>query len=439
MGTILFSRREFDNDTISMRLWLKSLDLIDCLQPRNSQFRMAASGQLQVTGEKSVNQEEVRDSNGKMNWDGLCSTTKHPGMYETTTMFAKRVEDASKKCSLYLWKIINNNESPPGLVEVKCDVKTNSQEYDVRFRSFEVQWNPSTVIAVQRFLGRLRKETEAISIQFNEILENSEQRSNEEYTATATQDEVTVSANIQIDRLKVCLNKEHQCRRLLELSLSDCSATIMQSEIGMTVEASIRDLSAIDTDRYNDATSSQHEIQEENRNVISVLKQSNEGEVCDFFRVAYKKFGKATPREARKDVPKWVLEQANRPDEIDDFLSVTLAATRFTYLKERTEEILDYLSNGLPGRGMGATSRAAKGFISRRIQSKSFLQIQVHSPRIDIPQHAMETIGVAMKLGTLSGGYESADTHLLNTLWFSRRCGCEQLVRRTTDSAKRKG
>ena len=40
---------------------------------------------------------------------------------------------------------------------------------------------------------------------------------------------------------------------------------------------------------------------------------------------------------------------------------------RFTYLKERTDELLDYLSNGLPGKGMGATSRAAKGFSSERI------------------------------------------------------------------------
>jgi hypothetical protein len=57
------------------------------------------------------------------------------------------------------------------------------------------------------------------------------------------------------------------------------------------------------------------------------------------------------------DIPEWVLSLASSYEEIDDFFTVTMAATRFTCIRETTEEILDYLSNGLPPNGLGATSR----------------------------------------------------------------------------------
>jgi hypothetical protein len=169
----------------------------------------------------------------------------------------------------------------------------------------------------------------------------------------------------------------------------------------MTVEGKIGDLFALDADSHSEGGTDQGCITDKNRNVLSVLVTKNGHESSgQFLHILYKTFSKASKSEVEPDVPEWVLSRVQSPTDIDDFLSLTVASTRFTYLKERTEEILDYLSNGLPGKGMGATSRAAKGFITRRIQTKSFLQVRVNSPQIYIPQHESAEKGLVLKLGT---------------------------------------
>jgi hypothetical protein len=119
-----------------------------------------------------------------------------------------------------------------------------------------------------------------------------------------------------------------------------------------------------------------------------------------FLEVHYRTFKKKlSATELGKQVPAWVQSHVSETGEIDDFLSLTVAAYQFTYLRERTDEILDYLSNGLPGKGMGATSRAAKGFLSKRILTKSFLELRVDSPQVIVPQHEASCDGVILKLG----------------------------------------
>jgi hypothetical protein len=61
------------------------------------------------------------------------------------------------------------------------------------------------------------------------------------------------------------------------------------------------------------------------------------------------------------------------------------------------------LSNGLPGKGMGVTSRAAKGFLKKRILTKSFLELHVNSPQVFVPQHEVSEDGIALKLGKFYG------------------------------------
>ncbi|KAL3910470.1 MAG: hypothetical protein SGILL_007675, partial [Bacillariaceae sp.] len=168
------------------------------------------------------------------------------------------------------------------------------------------------------------------------------------------------------------------------------------------IECSLRDLAATDKDRYTFGTREEKFITDEIRNVVSVLRRDSGSNTGQFLHIVYKKFSKQAPSTVRDDIPKWILSHFASEGGIDDVLSVKIASTRITYLKERTDEILDYLSNGLPGKGMGATSRAAKGFISRRIQSKSFLQLQINSPQIYIPQHELETRGFSLRLGDVS-------------------------------------
>jgi hypothetical protein len=153
-------------------------------------------------------------------------------------------------------------------------------------------------------------------------------------------------------------------------------------------------------------------ITTKNRNILQVhssLKEDADEETRQefsssrhaFLQVRYKTFRKRlSPSIILEEVPNWVRSHVSESGEIDELLSVSVAALQFTYLRERTEEILDYLSNGLPGKGMGATSRAAKGFIEKRILTKSFLELCIDSPQVIVPQHECLHGVIMLKLGT---------------------------------------
>jgi hypothetical protein len=347
------------------------------------------------------------NSTRKMPWKDFA--TKYDGKknFELSEPFWKRMNETSRECSHYLWG--EGGEGPtPGLIEIACKFTENCySEYDIRFRKFAVQWNPSTIIAIQRFLGRLRKESEVIAgqvvrNQFEGIIDGSKiDQKSQIKTASDTAGVNATRVNIRIDSLTVCMNKEHQQRRLLELTLSSCNVVMHSSEQGINMKGEIGDLSAFDSDHYVINGLDQDSITKKNRKVLTVLTDTGVENSGKFLHIHYKTFTKKATSVSKGDVPEWVKSNLPSPDDIDDFLSLTIAATRFTYLKERTAELLDYLSNGLPGKGMGATSRAAKVFISRRIQTRSFLQLRVNSPQIYVPQHEMAEQGLGLKLGKL--------------------------------------
>ncbi len=86
-------------------------------------------------------------------------------------------------------------------------------------------------------------------------------------------------------------------------------------------------------------------------------------------------------------------------DKIDDFLSIHVASLRFNFLRDRTAEIIDYLTNGVPGKGMGATFRAATGFIRRRIKTRRFLDLSLDSPEVTVPSNRSSEDGFMLYLG----------------------------------------
>ncbi len=379
-----------------MKLWLDCLDLFDCLQPINSPFRNAASSHSKVMGIRTVSTGSV---SRKMPWKDFA--TKYDGSrnFEPSQSFLKRIRETSQECSHYLWG--EGGEGPtPGLIELACKFnESGHQEYDIRFRKFAVQWNPSSVIAIQRFLGRLRKESKLIA---GQVVRNQFDDIKKHQKDTNSVSNTSIRANVKIDSLTVCMNKEHQHRRLLELTLSSCNAVMHSCEEGITMEGEIGGLSALDRDNYAIYGLDQDSITKKNRNVLAVLAGDGAQNSRKFLHVYYRTFTKKATTVSKADVPEWIKSNLASPDDVDDFLSLTIAATRFTYLKERTDELLDYLSNGLPGKGMGATSRAAKGFISRRIQTRSFLQLRVNPSQIYVPQHEMAEQGLGLNLGTLS-------------------------------------
>jgi hypothetical protein len=422
LGKMLFSRETTDNNTSEMHFWLESLDLYDCLQSPSSPFRNAASGnsdgmQLYGSDEMGRHLDTPTASDSclsarKIPWSSFATKESDKIGFTISPEFETQIDHVSALCSQY-FSLLPGGDRPPitGLVEVFCKLAGDSiRNYEIRARSVAVQWNPSTVIAIQRFLGRLRKESKIIAVQmfheqFDDIIgvaraDGVDRGSAVVEVGEKQQDSVT-KLNIQVDSVTVCLNKEHQNRRLLELTFTSCKVRMRSSDEGMSVEGHLGDLSAFDSDTLGKSSSMSRHIIESNRNVLKVIAPRAAGIDGEFLHILYNTFNKETSHRDQSTVPEWVKPHLRSTDDIDDFLSLTVAATSFTYLKERTEEIMDYLSNGLPGKGMGVTSRAAKGFISRRIQTKSFLQLRIDSPQIFIPQYELTAQGLMLKLGKL--------------------------------------
>jgi hypothetical protein len=327
---------------------------------------------------------------------------------------------------------------PPELIEFHSfSCGGVSQDYHIKLRSLALQWNPSTVIAIQRFLGRLRKESKNKAVRVfhqqlddmmsPQVAQDSEDRVNDEGEMSSIATSVSVKAVVEIDSLTICLNKEHQHRRLLEVTLAACSLELESSDEGLRLGGRLGDFNAWDPDNYESRASSDRvTLSQQNRSVLKVAATS-ETRVPPkrpvFLEVNYRTFKKKpVSAESASEVPAWVQSHVAETGDIDDCLSLSVAALQFTYLRERTEEILDYLSNGLPGKGMGATSRAAKGFLKKRILTKSFLELHVDSPQVLIPQHEAVADGITLKLGMYSlASFRFADQMLMLSLIISCR------------------
>ena len=111
-------------------------------------------------------------------------------------------------------------------------------------------------------------------------------------------------------------------------------------------------------------------------------------------------------------------------------------AIKYNYIRDRTSELIDYLSNGLPAAGIGATTRAAKGFLESRIKTRSAMQILVEGPVIIIPRHAYTDVGIKMRLGDIEirSWYEEGIENDLamkmsSDLFFENKKSCPNFAR----------
>lgn len=157
-----------------------------------------------------------------------------------------------------------------------------------------------------------------------------------------------------------------------------------------------------------------------NRRILKMINDSGEEQsLLPVFSFQYSTFNgqeshmKGTTT-ANMTLPRWVEERANAGD-IDDFLSIKLSPIEFNYLRERSAELADYLNNGLPGKGMGATSKAAQSFCESRIKTRSFLDIVLDRPRVFVPRSASSLMG---------GCYLSLGTVAV-TSWFEEALACD--------------
>jgi hypothetical protein len=468
LGKVRFSREDAqshsDEGTVqkSMKLRVHSLDLFDCLQPEKSPFRLAASSRSGARGLQTVRYSMAVPEDSAvvtpalkrrgMAWTKFSMEADEKWGFSPSSCLVERIQQlvSQRIChgrdSIEKAMAVSSTGSreapqkgdPPELIEFHSfSCGGVSQDYHIKLRSLALQWNPSTVIAIQRFLGRLRKESKNKAVRVfhqqlddmmsPQVAQDSEDRVNDEGEMSSIATSVSVKAVVEIDSLTICLNKEHQHRRLLEVTLAACSLELESSDEGLRLGGRLGDFNAWDPDNYESRASSDRvTLSQQNRSVLKVAATS-ETRVPPkrpvFLEVNYRTFKKKpVSAESASEVPAWVQSHVAETGDIDDCLSLSVAALQFTYLRERTEEILDYLSNGLPGKGMGATSRAAKGFLKKRILTKSFLELHVDSPQVLIPQHEAVADGITLKLGMYSlASFRFADQMLMLSLIISCR------------------
>ncbi|CAJ1945620.1 unnamed protein product [Cylindrotheca closterium] len=409
-----FCREVSHDGAASVNLCLQSLDLFDCLQAERSPFRTAVSSREGVMGLGGSDPEPITEpivttaGSSRMGWEDYRAHGDRQNGFELSRSFVKKVRPSQE----------GNEKSTEERIEVQYLFSADGQhQYSVHLRSFALQWNPSTVIAIQRFLGRLRKdavingtqsETGEIESVTKPVLSSLREEQGIDVDRSRREEGAKTHASILIGSFTICLNKEHQHRRLVEVTLSSCQMSLDSSDEGTSVDGQLGDLVGWDSDNYAVSHKKNATITTENRNILKVLngdqgKNENDEGFNRFLRFQYKTFRQRLPPSRMvTEVPSWVKPHLSDSGEIDDVLKVSLAALQFTYLRERTEEIIDYLSNGLPGKGMGVTSRAAKGFLEKRILTKSFLELDIGSPEVIIPQHETLNAGIMLKLGDVN-------------------------------------
>jgi len=351
----------------TMLVSVKSLDLIDCLQSEISPFRDVLRIRSSPIGFSDTKRVPVSPSSEQPPPFSSFDDPPLPPLASPNVQ-----TNTSDNCpAVELWSEVNESKS-----------------YGVDLRSLEAQYNPSVVIALQRFLGRLMKEAKKKHADILAGPSVNSPKENEDNGSTLKEAQLTVTrGKIDIRFMSLCLNKEHQRRRLLEAVISHSHMESEWNGSGSHISGHIRGLEATDP-----AGSGTGFVAEVIRSAPGVEK---------FIAFQYRTFAKrSVPDSPNDEIPAWILTRLDATRSIDDFLDISVSSVEAVFVRDRTEEILDYLSNGMPGKGMGATSRAAKGFVNDRIQKRSFFNAHINSPKFIIPQDRSCQSSISLCFGT---------------------------------------
>lgn len=202
-------------------------------------------------------------------------------------------------------------------------------------------------------------------------------------------------------------DKEYQQRRLLDTLVSGVKIHFERyDEQSLMLEGSINKLRAWDPDTSKTTS-------DRNRHLLRLVNQDeSRKDEQPFFSFRYRTFKTLYSRHHdHSHLPDWI-ENKIASGDIDDYLTVKIRPLELNFIRERTAELADYLNNGLPGKGMGATSKAAQSFCASRIRTRSFLDLVIDQPRLFIPRSSSSSIG---------GCYISLGT-LTVTSWFEEAC-----------------
>jgi hypothetical protein len=260
--------------------------------------------------------------------------------------------------------------------------------YSIILGCVDIQYNPSMVIAVQRFLGRFLKrfkekiiEEGDINIGIGRVTVTTQQGGDAAKTSRGT---------FECHRLSVCLNKEHQKRRLVRSTLSSCYLDVLNDKDGSLIQGHVKDLQSFVLDGCM--------IGAPERKFINTCHNER-----NFFNVLYRTYKVGSAGGDNITAPDWLQHHlVSNGVRIDDFIDISMSSLNVRVVRNHIEELVDYLSNGMPGKGMGATSRAAKGFVKKRIEKRSYFHLDMESPTFSLPSDELTAEGIELKLGEYS-------------------------------------
>jgi len=321
---------------------LKNLVLQDHLQPQQSRFRRVANSSAANEDEADV-KEDFSSARNAMRWASHAMNDDAVWGYRISPVLRRQ-------CNLDVlggeadWLTIRQVMSKDRL---KVD-------YKVKMGAFDVQWNPSTVIAMQRFLGRFKKATKTKVASISHMVSRRAVQKDPGLVEKPARPGTDLRLHLDIQSISLCLNKEHQDRRLVKTLILLIRVTLSRDpHKSSDIRGIIGDVSAWDADLVAP-------VNENNRQILATLKRRQHTQHTatedHFLSFHYRSFKQQQNRQAllglRSELPKWVhssiIGGTGDGDDIDYFLSVEFASVRLIHLRERTEEILDYLSNGLP-------------------------------------------------------------------------------------------
>ena len=315
---------------------LKDIVLQDHLQPKRSRFRCIASSSTRTEDEDLVKESDRPSTANVMRWESHAMTDDPTWGFQISPNLLGQCNFDLSGDELH-WLSIKQIMSQD---QLKVD-------YKVEMGTFNVQWNPSTVIAMQRFLGRFKKASKMKVASISKMVLQKPAQKDFDHNRIG----MDLRVQVNIESISLCLNKENQGRRLVKTSISLIRFTLRRdSSKSSDIQGIIADVSAWDSDIIAP-------IHESNRQILATLRGEEFTATKDhFLSFHYRSFKEQQSHQTllglQSELPKWVhssiVSGAADGDDIDNFLSVEFASLKMIHLRERTEEILDYLSNGLP-------------------------------------------------------------------------------------------
>ena len=396
LGNIIFSRKTnniiqdltsprtsdiaHDKFTHEMTLQLQSIDLLDCLQPVGSKFRHLFSSQAALKTEDTKSRTD-------MDWKTFAMQESETWGFSVAPALRERTDNTF---SAIVSGSTHTMKEPAGAVSfTSSDSGGDTRSYKLKVRPCSIQYNPSTVIAVQRFLGRFKKATvqslEVFNDEIDKYIKASEAAAAEEVASSRYK---SIESDVELESLSISLNKEHQQRRLVRIDLSGCQTTLSSNKTGIAVEGCVGDLSIWDCDGFTQQRP-ETSWQSPNACVLKVLRDKKnhaEGDASNSFldfRFSTFSKGESTGIPTKCNIPLWVRSHIERAGmighPIDDCLELSLGTIELTYLRERYVPLLRSRLDS-PSR-----NQAQRGNLASRLYfaftSLTFSSLKIKNPR----------------------------------------------------------